>query len=701
MAGNLQVSFVVRLIDRMTAPMRRVTNNFAAMSEAKRKADERFAQAGAMRQTAEGVSRFARVARAAVAAPITAFEDFQAAMSGVRAVSGNLSDDAFVKLTTRAKELGATTRFTATQAAEGFRFFAIAGYNAEQQLAALPAAMDLSTASGTDLGRTADILSDIMGAFGKEAEDARNVSDQLATTLTSSNVTMETMFETMKLVGPVATDFGYSMADMAAMTGFMGSAGIKGSLAGTALRSAMLKMADPTSKARAGLKHFGIAVDDGTGNMRQMVDILSDVADKTKTMGTRQRATFLKELFGLRAISGMSKLLAQGGDAIREFSARIENSSGAVAEMARISDDNAKGATTRLLSALDGLAVEVGEQLEPALTSLKNTLTEVIQSVTSWAIEHPTLTKVLGGSAAIVAALSSALTGLIFSMVALKAASGVAAYGIGGFKTALQLLSGALEATMLRMEAATAATQVLSFETMPAKKGIFGMTKEILKAIPAFIGLKFSAWGAAIGINAALWPVLAIAAAITLIVAGVYLAIRYWDKITAAVERFKNASMRTKIILGLLLAPVIAVLSPVLALAYLAVKLKKYWEPIKVFFSELWDSITTGVKELVGWLKKIELPAPLRAILDAHLEAGGMAAQAASFVGGQAKEFAAETKYIATGDRTITERAAPEKTARLEVKVDSEGNASIRKAEAEGFDLDIESWYNGPAMATS
>jgi TP901 family phage tail tape measure protein len=658
MGDTLNVSLIIRAIDRASAPIRKVTKNFEAMRVASARASKAFKVSADIRQAAEGMSRFARVARGIAGAPVTAFVDFQAAMSGVKAVTGGILPAQFAQLTANAKELGATTRFTAVQAAEGFKFFGIAGWNAAEQMEALPAAMNLSVASGTDLGRTADILSDIMGAFGKEADQAANVSDQLAYTLSNSNTTMETLFETMKVAGPIASDLKFSMSDVAAMTGIMGSAGIKGSLAGTALRSAMLKLASPSKTASTMLKKLGITIVDESGNVRNMVDVFAEVADKTEGMGTALRTTFLKELTGLRAVSGISKLMSAGGDAIRKFSAGAAGASGRAKEMAKIMDDNLKGSFVLLTSALDGFLTAVGEQLEPMLTSLVNTITRVVQSVTSWAVEHPTLTKVIAITTAAIAALATGLTGILFTLAAATSAFGVLTLSIGGQKTAVQLLSAAYK----RLTVRTAAWEVVSSRSgamMPVvEKGFIGMTGSVLRAIPAFIGLKISAWAAAIGVNAAIWPVTAVVAAIVAVTAAVVLAIVYWDKIVAVWERLKNASLATKIVLGILLAPLLLLLSPILAIAWAANKIIDNWEPIKKFFSDIWASIIGGVKKAILWLEKVKLPAPLRTFMDHWLGGAKLVGGAVSSAAGAVADVGREMAWVAGAGEGTGEQAA-------------------------------------------
>lgn len=522
--ADLSIALIIKAIDRASAPIRKITGNFKAMSVAVNRAQKAFAVGANMRQAAEGVNTFARATRNLLAAPISSFEDFEAAMSGVKAVSRGITDNEFKQLTEVAANLGATTRFTATQAAEGMKFLGMAGFSASKQILAIPAALDLATAAGTDLGRTTDILSDIMGAFNKEAEDTRDISDMLAVTITGSNTTLETLFETMKLVGPVATDMKISMQDVAAMTGIMGSAGIKGSLAGTALRAAIQRLVKPSAAAAEMLKRMRIETGDAQGNMRPLTDIIGDIATATEKMGTKQRGGILAEVFGVRALSGMSKLMQKmkGGE-IKKFSDDIKNSTGATAEMARIMDDNAKGATVRLSSALDGLMNSLGKRLAPILTSLKETFTEIVSGLTIWTNEHPGLTRVIMLTVGAVAVLATILSGLLFTATAIVTAWGIMGVAIAAVKTAVLVLNGGLVASVLAIKTWAITIWTTAIATLK------GWAITIwTRTIPAMIALTAKLWASVPAALAAAAPFLAVGLAIAGITLAIIQLVKHW-----------------------------------------------------------------------------------------------------------------------------------------------------------------------------
>lgn len=286
-----------------------------------------------------------------------------------------------------AREAGATTEFTAAQAAEALDFLARAGFTSAEAFGSLGSMINLATASGEDFATVADYSSDLLGAFGLNVDNTAQkianltrLNDVLVKAANSANVTIETMFETMKDVGPIATAMGQSLEEVTAVTAFLGGAGIKGSLAGTALKNAILKLVSPSSKAIQMIKELGITVDDGTGNMRGLNAILGDLAPKLAKMGNVKAGKILDEIFGKRAIAGAINI-SQGTDAIIKLQKALENAGGTAQKTA---DLIRKSLGNRLLS-LASAATEVGFKIieafevngEDAITRMTNALRKV------------------------------------------------------------------------------------------------------------------------------------------------------------------------------------------------------------------------------------------------------------------------------------------------------------------------------------
>jgi len=269
----------------------------------------------------------------------------------------------FEALEAAARSVGATTQFTSREAGEGLEFLAMAGFNAQQSVAALPPLVDLATASNMDLARASDIASDALGAFKLMSKDSAvltgnmtRINDVFAATVTSANVDMENLFETMKDGGPVLTTAGQSLETFAALTGVMGSAGIKGSKAGTTLKNMTLKLTSATGKGAATLRRLGISVKDSSGNMRDMLDILDDLSAATSKMGNVERSAALDTIFGKRAIAGLGVVLDGGVDKVRDFRDQLNGAAGASKKMAA---DMRKSLGNRLKILKSGL-IDIG-----------------------------------------------------------------------------------------------------------------------------------------------------------------------------------------------------------------------------------------------------------------------------------------------------------------------------------------------------
>jgi TP901 family phage tail tape measure protein len=271
---------------------------------------------------------------------------------------------AFKQLGDTAREVGATTQFTAAEAAGGLQFLAMAGFEARQAMELLPGVTNLATVGNMDLARATDIASDALGAFGmmtnntsKLTANFSRINDVMAKTITSTNTDMEQLFETMKFAGPVATAAGADIETFAAAAGEMAQAGIKGSLSGTALRTMFLALTGPTPKATKQLDKLGVSLKDQEGNMRDLFDILGDLksAFADKKLGNAARLQALNAIFGRRAIAGVNVLLATGSDRLKEFRDDLRGAAGASKDM----------------------AVDIRKSLANRLAELKSSLIEV------------------------------------------------------------------------------------------------------------------------------------------------------------------------------------------------------------------------------------------------------------------------------------------------------------------------------------
>ena len=303
--------------------------------------------------------------------------DFEAAMSRVAAIS-RASDEELKLLTKTAEQLGATTVFSATQAAEGMQYLAMAGFSVQDTIAAMPGLLDAAAAAKSDLGRTADIVSNILSGFGMAAGEAGRAADVLTATFTSSNTTLESLGETMKLVAPVAAALGIEIEEVAALTAVLGDAGIQGSMAGTSLRTILTSLAAPTGAAARAVQELGLQITDAAGNMLPITSIIDQIAQKTANMGAAQRAAYLEMLAGREGVSALSAIMSVGAARIDEYTASLRASGGIAAEVAAKQMDNLHGALEEMRSAWEGAQIAIGNAFIPVLRLGARALTAVI-----------------------------------------------------------------------------------------------------------------------------------------------------------------------------------------------------------------------------------------------------------------------------------------------------------------------------------
>lgn len=304
---------------------------------------------------------------------------FEDQMAKVGAVS-RASSEEMAALEATARELGATTQFTAVQVGEAEQYLAMAGFSAKENIAALPGVLNLAAATATDLGRAADISSDILGAFGMKAEQMTRVADVLALTCATANTNMELLGDTMKYVAPVARMAGLSLEETAAMAGLLGNVGIKGSQAGTTLKAMLNKLAAPTKEAQALFQKLGVTVKDSAGNLRSPVKVLGEMAASLKNMGTAEQIAAMKMIVGEEAIAGFSELIEKEGiGAIAEYARQLEAGGGSAAEMAVRMNDTLAGSMRSMGSAWESLQISIGKLFLPVARAVVDALTGLLR----------------------------------------------------------------------------------------------------------------------------------------------------------------------------------------------------------------------------------------------------------------------------------------------------------------------------------
>jgi TP901 family phage tail tape measure protein len=294
--------------------------------------------------------------------------------------------EAFQQLEAAARKTGATTEFTASQSAAALNFLAMAGFNAESSIAALPGVVDLATAANVDLATATDVASDSLGAFGLMTKDAAQlganlarVNDVIAKTTTTANTTVQTLFETIKDGAPVATSAGVSLETFAALAGELANSGIKGSKAGTTLKNMFLSLSAPGKQAASILNRLGVQTKDADGNLIDIVDILGSLNKSLDGLGTADRAGILEGIFGKIPIAGVNVLLKSGSERLNEYRKQLEGASGASATMAGVMRDTVQGRINSLKSAVEGVSISIFKMNEGPLAGAIDKMTDWVR----------------------------------------------------------------------------------------------------------------------------------------------------------------------------------------------------------------------------------------------------------------------------------------------------------------------------------
>lgn len=314
--------------------------------------------------------------------------NFDTAMSKVGAVSGASTEDV-EKLRKKAKEMGSTTKFTATEAAEGFNYMAMAGWKTEDMLDGIEGVLNLAAASGSDLGTTSDIVTDALTAMGYSAKDAGRLADVMAAASSNANTNVEMMGQTFQYAAPLVGAMGYSMEDTAKQIGLMANAGIKGEKAGTALRSMLSRLSAPPKEAATAMDALGISLTDSEGNMKTLDQVMGDLRKAFSGLSETQKTQYAKQIAGQEAMSGLLAIVNAAPGDVDKLSKAIENSNGAAEKMAKTMQDNLGGDMTLLKSKMEGVQLALYEKFEPAMRKGVEILDKFLD-VINFIIKHST-----------------------------------------------------------------------------------------------------------------------------------------------------------------------------------------------------------------------------------------------------------------------------------------------------------------------
>lgn len=450
-------------------------------------------------------------------------KSFEAGMSEVQAISGASGKD-LERLSNKAKEMGATTKFSATESATALKYMAMAGWKTDQMVSGLAGVMNLAAASGEDLGTVSDIVTDSMTAFGLKAKDSGHFADVLAKASSSSNTNVAMMGETFKYVAPLAGSMKYSIEDTATAIGLMANAGIKGSQAGTSLRSIITRLVKPPKDAATALNALGISTTKADGSMKPLRETMAELREKFSGLTESQKASYASSIAGQEAMSGLLAIVNASDSDFNKLQKAIDNSSGAAKKQADVMNNNLQGALYDLGSAAESVGIGIYEDIKTPLTKAvgvgtaqlrilsnklkKGGIKEIVPKEAINTVENlgkvamvagkggvtvlSTATKVLGNNLEIALPLATSFVGAIAGYKAFKTASDA----VTTFSTALSALN-----TLEKANAITLVAQQGGLTALQTVVGIFTGKISLATAATGAFNATCTALGGPIGLG--------------------------------------------------------------------------------------------------------------------------------------------------------------------------------------------------------
>lgn len=465
-ASNKIIDATLRFQDRFTG----------SMGKSIKKIEEQQARlnkiSGNMNKIGKSITRTGKTLTTNITAPVVGLgavavktaADFESGMSKVQAISGQVADKdlpgiekaaqkmglnykkgldstgtAMNILSEKAKEMGAKTKFSATESAEAFSYMAMAGWKTADMLDGIEGVMYLAGATGEDLATTSDIVTDALTAFGLKASDTNHFVDVLAKASSNANTNVSMMGETFKYVAPVAGSLGYSVDDMAVAIGLMANSGIKASKAGTSLRSMLTNLAKPSKSVQAAMDALDLSMTNSDGTMKDFSTLMTELRGKFSGLTEAQKASYAATLAGK---TGMSGLLAIVNSSDKDFDAltnSIQNSTGAAQEMYNVANDNLNGKLTVLKSTVESIAISFGEKLSPYIGKATEFLQKLSDKVNNLSDDQIDMIVKIAGVAAAVGPVLLVI-GKVFTI------GGKLVKGIKTVKNVLGVAKGAMAA---------------------------------------------------------------------------------------------------------------------------------------------------------------------------------------------------------------------------------------------------------------
>lgn len=518
--ASKNINILMSLQDRFSAPMKNITNLTKEQEKQLKRSQNALVRFG--RDGAKTLGSLAKYAGGALTGAITALSgysikvgaDFEAAMSKVQAISG-ASGTSLDALTAKAKEMGATTQFSASEAAQAMQYMAMAGWKDTDMLNGIKGIMDLAAASGEDLASVSDIVTDALTAFGMSAQDSGRFADVLAAASSNANTNVGLMGYTFKYVAPLAGSLKYSVENVALAIGLMANAGIKGEQAGTALRSTFTRLIKPPKEAADAMSKLGISVKNADGSVKPLNATLVDLRKAFKGLSDSEKAEYASMMAGQEAMSGFLALVNASDGDFDKLSKAIRESEGEAGRQAKTMNANLKGQLTQFQSVTESIGISIYDKFKKPLTkafaAVNGSLGDLNKSITNGELAG-SFDRLGESVGVLVKALADGL------IVALPVVVSLFTWLVDNGDTVIAMLGG--------IGAGFAAFKVAA------------MLQAVTTALEG-VSVATAICNAVMAVNPLFW----IAAAIA-VVAGLILLWQNWDKVTAVLgtawEKFKQ-----------------------------------------------------------------------------------------------------------------------------------------------------------------
>lgn len=524
----------------------------------------------------EAVKAAARAAGEFIKDSVNVGMEFDKSISQVAATMGTTTAQ-IGELRDLAKQLGSTTAFTATEAAEGLNYMALAGYDAATSMQMLPKVLDLAAAGNFDLATASDMLTDTQSALGLSIEETTALIDQMAVTASTTNTDVAGLGDAMLTVGGTAKFMKGGTMEVTRALGILADNGIKASEGGTHLRNMLLKLADPTEDGASALKSLGVEVFDASGQMRSFADIFPELNAGLSSLTDEQKLTALGQIFNTRDIAAAQALLGTSVERWEELGSAIEDSAGAAQKMADTQLDNLAGDVTKFKSALEGVKLSISDGASPALRSLVQEGTKGLETITNMLNDEA----FMGSIAEIVSALSE-IVQIILPQILPIIAELLPLMGELA-KDILPLIFDALN------EILPPVIELVK-DLMPFLKEVLGIILPILTRL----------------LSAIMPPILKIIRAILPVITGILkvlepilnLIIDIIDPLLEVIADILSPLLDLLApilqLLGSVLAPILRELGPLIEIAF--------W-PLKTIVIPLLNGVVDALKSVIGWIK--------------------------------------------------------------------------------------------------